>query len=68
MQVKQAIKKSTHSLVYGCQYHVIFCPKYRCKVLTNDVAIWLRELIVEEQKEYGCQVLEMEIMCTCFWM
>jgi putative transposase len=61
MQVKQAIKKSTHSPVYSCQYHVIFCPKYRCKVLTNDVAIRLRELIGEKQEEYGYQVLE--IMC-----
>jgi putative transposase len=63
MQVKQAAKKSksTHSLVYGCQYHVIFCPKYRCKILTNDVTIRLRELIGERQKEYGYQVLE--IMC-----
>ena len=62
MQVKQIAKKykSTHSLVYSCQYHVIFCPRYRRKVLTNDVAIRLRELIVEKQIEY--QVLEMEIM------
>jgi putative transposase len=65
MQVKQIAKKykSTHSLVYSCQYHVIFCPRYRRKVLTNDVAIQLRELIVEKQTEYGYQVLEMEIMC-----
>jgi len=65
MQVKQIAKKykSTHSLVYSCPYHVIFCPRYRRKVLTNDVAIRLRELIVEKQAEYGYQVLEMEIMC-----
>jgi len=64
MEAKQAVKKykSTHSLVYSCQYHVIFCPKYRRQVLANDVAIRLRELIVEKQKEYGYQVLEMEIM------
>ena len=65
MQVNQVAKKyqSTHSLVYSCQYHVIFCPKYRHKVLTNNVAIRLRELIVEKQEEYGYQVLEAEIMC-----
>jgi putative transposase len=65
MQVRQVAKKykSTHSLVYSCQYHVIFCPRYRRKVLTNDVGVRLRELIVEKQTEYGYQVLEMEIMC-----
>ena len=49
--------------MYSCQYHVIFCPKHRRKVLTNDVATRLRELIVEKQKEYGYPVLDIQIMC-----
>ncbi|MHA1835901.1 MAG: transposase [Candidatus Odinarchaeia archaeon] len=30
--------KSDKHLVYSCQYHVIFCPKYRRPVLKEDVA------------------------------
>jgi REP element-mobilizing transposase RayT len=36
MNIEQSPKKyhSNHSIVYSCQYHVIFCPKYRRKILT----------------------------------
>lgn len=54
--------KSNHSLVYSCQYHVIFCPKYRRKVLMNGVDERLKELILEKQEQYGYEVLDMEIM------
>lgn len=54
--------KSTHSLVYSCQYHVIFCPKYRRNVLTDGIDSRLKELIIEKQKDYDYSVLEMEIM------
>ena len=51
-----------HSLVYSCQYHIIFCPKYRRKVLTDGIDIRLKELIIEKQEEYGYSIIEMEIM------
>jgi putative transposase len=51
-----------HSIVYSCQYHVIFCPKYRRKVLVDAVAKRMKELIIEKQEEYGYGVIEMEIM------
>jgi len=54
--------KTTHSLVYSCQYHVIFCPKYRRSVLTQGIDIRLKELIVEKQEEYGYTLMEMGIM------
>ncbi len=54
--------QSDHSIVYSCQYHVIFCPKFRRKVLINGVDIRLKELIAEKQNQYGYQILDMEIM------
>ncbi len=51
-----------HSIVYSCQYHVIFCPKYRRPVLVDAVEIRLKELIVEKQAEYGYTVMRMEVM------
>ena len=62
IQNKSKEYKSTKHLVYSCQYHVIFCPKYRRKVLTGDVETRLKELILEKQEEYGYQVLDMEVM------
>ncbi len=54
--------KSSNHLVYSCQYHVIFCPKYRRKVLTDGIDERLKELIVEKQEEFGYEVLDMEVM------
>ena len=53
---------SSHSLVYSCQYHVVFCPKYRRKVLVGEVADRLKELLLEKQKEYEYTILGMEVM------
>ena len=37
--------KSNNNIVYSCKYHVVFCPKYRRKVLNNGVDERLKELI-----------------------
>ncbi|MEX2738122.1 MAG: IS200/IS605 family transposase [Candidatus Wukongarchaeota archaeon] len=64
MRVENPIKryKSGNHLVYSCQYHVIFCSKYRRSVLVGGVEKRLKELILENQEEYGYEVLDMEIM------
>lgn len=64
MEITNSIKKykSSHSIVYSCQYHVIFCPKYRRKVLIDGVDVRLKELLIEKQKEYGYELIESEVM------
>jgi len=64
MNIKESLKeyKSTNTLVYSCQYHVIFTTKYRRKVLSDEIQKRLKELIEEKQTEYEYQILEMEIM------
>jgi len=54
--------KTTNTLVYSCQYHIIFTTKYRRQVLTDVIQNRLKELIIEKQKEYEYEILEMEIM------
>lgn len=29
--------KSNNNIVYSCKYHIVWCPKYRRKVLVNGV-------------------------------
>jgi putative transposase len=60
-QYKKEYKSYDH-LVFSCQYHVIFTPKYRRKVLINGVDERLKELIKEKEKDYGYEVIEMEVM------
>ncbi|WJQ84472.1 IS200/IS605 family transposase [Brevibacillus brevis] len=54
--------ESNHNLVFDCKYHVVFCPKYRKKVLKEPVDIRLKELLLEKVAELRAEVVEMEIM------
>lgn len=54
--------KSNQNVVYSCQYHVVWCPKYRRKVLVNGVDIRLKELIKSIAAEIQVDIIEMEIM------
>lgn len=54
--------KSNNNIVYSCKYHVVWCPKYRRKVLTGELAIRLKELLLSYTDEMSVDILEMEIM------
>ena len=54
--------KSDHNVVYSCKYHVVWCPKYRRKVLVDGVDVRLKELIEEICREHQIDIIEMEIM------
>ena len=54
--------KSNNNVVYSCKYHVVWCPKYRRKVLVNCVDVRLKALIEEVCREYRIDIIEMEIM------
>ena len=41
-------------------YHLIWCVKYRCTVLTNKVGDRLKEMVTEILKEKGCEVVAIE--------
>jgi len=64
MYIQQPNKtyKQDHSIIYSCQYHVVFCPKYRRKVLTDGIDARLKELILEKQDDYGYKIIDMEVM------
>ena len=54
--------KSNRNVVYSCKYHVVWCPKYRRKVLVDEIAKRLEELIVQRCAEINAEIIEMEIM------
>lgn len=53
---------SSNDIVYSCKYHVVFCPKYRRKILVNGVETRLKELVKSICEEIRVEVLEMELM------
>lgn len=55
--------RSTSNTVYACQYHVVFCPKYRRRVLVGEVRERFMELAPESVADMpGVEILEMEVM------
>ena len=63
--------KSNNNIVYSCKYHVVFCPKYRRKVLNNGVDERLKELINNICQELHVDLIEMKVMpdhfCIYSW-
>ena len=56
------IYKTSLNVVYACKYHVVWCPKYRRKVLVDGVDSRLKELITEICREHGFDLIELEVM------
>ena len=54
--------KSNNNIVYSCKYHVVWCPKYRRKILIGKIEARLKELIQETCLELQSELIELEIM------
>ena len=54
--------KSNNNIVFNCKFHVIFCPKYRRRVIIGDVETRLKELLNEKANEIQAEIIEMETM------
>ena len=52
--------KSNNNIVYSCKYHIVWCPKYRRKVLVGEVETRLKELVIEIVNELRVEIIEME--------
>jgi len=54
--------KHSRNKVYLMNYHIIWCPKRRKKVLIGSVKDRLEEIIKEVAREYQTDILALEIM------
>ncbi len=54
--------KSNNGVVYSCKYHVVWCPKYRRKVLVDGVDERLKEIAHAVAEEMRFEIIEMEVM------
>ena len=51
---------SSEHLVYRCSYHIVFCPKYRHKILIGKVSDRLKEICIEVSKAYNFIIEDIE--------
>jgi putative transposase len=54
--------KSSNNVTYSCKYHIIWCPKYRRKVLKDEIKARLETIIRDVCIETHSDALEMEVM------
>ena len=54
--------KMTDHCKYLCQYHLIWCPKFRFRVLSGKVEEELGEMFRAIADKYGYEIIENEIM------
>lgn len=54
--------KSNHNIVYSCKYHVVWCPKYRRRVLTSEVEERLKAILYDVARERQAEIIELEVM------
>ena len=52
----------SNTTIFNISYHIIWCPKYRRKVLVNEVEDRLKTLLVEKAEEIGCEISIQEVM------
>ena len=54
--------RTSAGCVYSLKYHLIWCPKYRLKVLVDEVAERLKELLYEKAEDNKFVIEALEIM------
>ena len=52
--------KSNRNVVYSCKYHIVFCPKYRRKVLAGEVEKDFKKIVRDISEEFNVELLEIE--------
>lgn len=59
--MSKSFKKLSHT-IYECKYHLVFCPKYRYKILKDEVKEYIKREIIRlvSQKE-GLEIIEMNV-------
>ena len=53
--------KTDKQVVFACRYHVVWCVKYRRRILTDAVCDRLKELITRECREMGIELSDIRI-------
>ena len=54
--------RSKSKTVYACEYHIIWCTKYRRRVLSPEMQSRIKEIVCEVQDQYDYIVRAIECM------
>lgn len=55
--MRYQLYSSSHS-VYSLNYHLIFCTKYRRKILTEKISNRLKDIVIGISKDFQVKIIE----------
>ena len=62
LETPDLIYQKTRSSTYTCEYHIIWCMKYRRTALSADIQARFKELVLESQEKHDYIVRAVETM------
>ena len=54
--------KANNTVTYMCTYQVVWCPKYRRKVLVDGIDERLKQILHDVATETRCDLIELDVM------
>ena len=48
------------NIAFDCKYHVVWCTKYRRRVLSSEIEVALKQIVSDVCEERNATILEME--------
>jgi putative transposase len=54
--------RTNNNIAFNCKFHVVFCPKYRRRVLIDGVDARLKEIVAQVCGERTAIVIESQVM------
>ncbi len=62
LEIPDLVYQTSRNSTYACEYHIIWCTKYRRSVLSEEIQARLKEIVLESQEKYGLIVRALETM------
>ena len=53
-------KKLSHT-IWHCQYHMVWTPKYRLKILDGEVALEVENCVRAFSEQKNCEIIELNV-------
>ena len=54
-------KKQSH-VIYKCDYHIVWVPKYRFRILTGEVGKLMEKDVRMYSEWLGCEITELNVV------
>ena len=62
LETPDLVYQTTRYSTYACEYHIIWCTKYRRSALSDEIQARFKELVLESEETYGFIVRALETM------